>query len=311
MSPNHPDSVVHRAYAAYNDRDFEGVAELYAADAELENVATGDTYRGRAGYLQQVRSWAVGFPDSRIEITHLAEDAERATVEYVLRGTHTGALLSVRGHVPPTWTQVEQRFVDVLELSGGRIARVRSYFDAASLLRQMGLLPDSPLHGPDRRAALQLYATQTEAPAQQRNKAVVRHFIASVLNQHHAAAAADVCAPDLAWHGGPLGEIRSLGSYQRFLASFFSSFPDLRVDVEDLISEGERVAARLTLHATHGGEFQGIPATGRAVAGAGTSIFRLAEGRIVEEWWHQDLLSIMKQLDAMPALVRLSAAGER
>jgi steroid delta-isomerase-like uncharacterized protein len=310
MSPQDSINTVRSAYRAYNERDFDDIASLYAEELELENVATGDQLRGREGYLQHVRGWAAAFPDSRIEVVSVAEAGEGVTVEYVFRGTHTGTLIGTHGHIPPTWAQVEQRFCDVLELRDLRIHRVRSYFDTGSLFRQMGLFPNSPLHGPDRRASLDLYALDTDASPQQRNRAVVQRLIDTVINQHNPAAAAEVCLPNLSWHGGPMGELRDLASYQQLLASLFSSFHDLRVEVEDTVAEADRVAARLSLHGVHCGDFQGVPPTGRTVTGVGTSTFRIVNGKIAEEWWHHDLLGVMRQLDAMPAMVRFSSVGE-
>lgn len=300
---------VRSAYEAFNARDFEAAAEHYAPDLELLDVATTDSFRGRDGYLQHARAWAAAFPDGRLSIERIAGEGDAVTVEYVARGTHTGTLISSHGHIPPTWMQVEVPFCDVLELRDGQIAAVRSYFDAATLLRQLGLLPNSPIHPVDRRAPLELYALETDAPIQQRNKAVVQWFLQSVVNQHNAAAAAEFCVPNLAWHGGPLGELRDLGSFQQLLTSLFASFPDLQVEVEDTVAEGDRVSLRMTLRGTQRGDFQGVPPTGKAVTGTGSSTYRVVDGKIVEEWWQLDLFSVMKQLDVMPAMVRFSSAG--
>ena len=114
---------------------------------------------------------------------------------------------------------------------------------------------------------------------------------------------------NLAWHGGPLGELRDLGSFQQLLSSLFTSFPDLQVEVNDAVAEGDRVATRMTMRGTHRGDFQGVPPTGKSVTGTGASTYRVVDGKIVEEWWHLDLFSLMKQLDVMPAMVRFSPAG--
>src|SRR5690606_7093000 len=214
MSPESNIAAVRRAYEAFNARDFEAAADSYAEELELRNVATGDVYLGRDGYLQQARGWAAALPDARLEISRIAGAEEGVTIEYHIRGTHTGALISPHGHIPPTWMEVEVPFCDVLELRGGRIARVDSYFASATLLRQMGLLPNSPLHRVDRRAPLELYALETDAPVQQRNRAVVQWFLQAVVNQHNPAAAAEFCVPNLAWHGGPMGELRDLAGFQ-------------------------------------------------------------------------------------------------
>lgn len=309
MSRERNMELVRDAYEALNDRDFEAAAQLYAEDVELTQVATSERYQGRDGYLQHARGWTAALPDLRLEILHLDAGEDSVVVEYLLRGTHSGTLIGAHGHIPPTWMQVEVHFCDSLRVRDGAIARVHSYFDAATLLRQLGLLPNSPIHPVDRRAPLELYALETDAPVQQRNKAVVQWFLQTVVNQHDAAAAAEFCVSNLAWHGGPIGELRDLASFQQLLSSLFASFPDLQVEVKDSVAEGDRVAVRLSMIGTHRGDFQGIPPTGKVVTGTWSSTYRIVDGKIVEEWWYLDLFGMMKQLDVMPSIVRLSPNG--
>jgi steroid delta-isomerase-like uncharacterized protein len=287
-------------YEAYQARSFEQAAEAFAEDAEITNVATGDSYKGREGYLQFARAWSAAFPDLRVEVLRYHSTDSWALVEYAFRGTHTGALITSGGFVPPTWAQVDIRLCDTAQLRDGRIVRLQTYFDTASMLRQMGLFPNSPLHTADRRAPLELYATEVDAAAQQRNKAIVHRFLEEVLNQRNVGAAAAVCATDVLWHGGPMGEARDLPTFQDKLRSIFRSFPDLSVDVHDVIAESDRVAVRLTMRGTQLGYFQGIAPTGRKISSSAMNTYRIADTRIVEEWWQHDLLGLMKQLNSAP-----------
>jgi steroid delta-isomerase-like uncharacterized protein len=258
-------TVARNLYEAYATREFERAAEWVSEGAEMLVVPTGDRYRGREGYLQQARAWAAAFPDLKVEIHDASGAGERAVVEYTLRGTHTGALVSPGVFLPPTWAPVELRACDVLQFEDGKVARIASYFDAASMLRQLGLLPHSPLHGADRRAALGLYATPLDTSVEQRNKAIVQRFLEEVVNQKNPGAAAVICAPDLAWHGGAIGETRDLPSFQSALASVFASFPDLHLEIHDLTAEADRVAVRVTLRGTQLGSFQGVEPTGKRI----------------------------------------------
>lgn len=291
---------VRSIYEAYQARTFERAAECFAEEAEITNIATGDRYTGREGYLQFARGWAAAFPDLRVEVLRYHSSADWALVEYAFRGTHTGALITSNGFVPPTWAQVDFRLCDTVQLREGRVARLQTYFDTATMLRQMGLYPNSPLHSADRRAPLELYATEVDSASQQRNKAIVHRFLEEVLNQRNAGAAAAVCAPDVTWHGGPMGDAHDLLSFQNKLRSIFRSFPDLNVEVHDVIAENDRVAVRLTMRGTQLGHFQGVAPTGREISSSAMNTYRIADNRIVEEWWQHDLLGLMKQLDSAP-----------
>ena len=67
------------------------------------------------------------------------------------------------------------------------------------------------------------------------------------------------------------------------------------------MAAGDKVVARYTWRGTQRGEFFGVPATGKTVAVTGLSCYRCAGGKIVEEWWLEDLLGLMQQLGAIPA----------
>jgi predicted ester cyclase len=65
-------------------------------------------------------------------------------------------------------------------------------------------------------------------------------------------------------------------------------FPDLSITIKDVMAEGDRVAARVTMRGTHLGEFQGIAPTGKRVEVKAIDIFRISGGKIVEHWGHAD-----------------------
>jgi steroid delta-isomerase-like uncharacterized protein len=81
-----------------------------------------------------------------------------------------------------------------------------------------------------------------------------------------------------------------------------SAFPDLRLQVEDVIETGDKGVARVTATATHQGEFMGIPATGQQARMQLIDIMRFDDdGLVCEHWGVADMLSLMQQLGAVPA----------
>ena len=71
---------------------------------------------------------------------------------------------------------------------------------------------------------------------------------------------------------------------------------DIDFEVDDLIAEDDRVAARLTASATQTGEFQGLPPSGRRYTIGEIHMFRIADGKIVEHWHQYDKAGLMSQL---------------
>jgi predicted ester cyclase len=83
-------------------------------------------------------------------------------------------------------------------------------------------------------------------------------------------------------------------------ADFRRGFPDVVSTIEDLIAEGDKVVARWTSHATHRGEYMGIPPTGREVEFTGISVYRIERNRITESWTVEDELGLMRQIGTVP-----------
>jgi predicted ester cyclase len=84
---------------------------------------------------------------------------------------------------------------------------------------------------------------------------------------------------------------------------FLDAFSDIDIVIEDLIAEGDKVMARLSISATHSGPFAGRPATGEPISFGSFRIYQVVEGKIVETWAMQDRLGLMEQL----GLVQTSA----
>jgi predicted ester cyclase len=83
-------------------------------------------------------------------------------------------------------------------------------------------------------------------------------------------------------------------------ADFRRGFPDVRSTIEDLIVEGDMVAARWSSRATHLGEYAGVAPTGKEVEFMGISVYRIEGGRIAESWTEEDELGLMRQIGAVP-----------
>ena len=83
-------------------------------------------------------------------------------------------------------------------------------------------------------------------------------------------------------------------------ADFRQGFPDVVSTIEDLIAEGNKIVARWRSHATHQGEYMGIPPSGKEVEFTGISVYRIEAGKIAESWNVEDQLGLMQQIGAIP-----------
>jgi steroid delta-isomerase-like uncharacterized protein len=132
------------------------------------------------------------------------------------------------------------------------------------------------------------------------NKAVYRRFLELGFNTGNFAALNEVLAPDYVDHDAPPGIPPGPDGIARLLAPYRVAFPDVQMTVDAQIAEGDRVATRYTFRGTHQGELMGMPPTGRHVTMTGTTIARIADGKMVEAWVNYDLLGMLQQLGAIP-----------
>jgi predicted ester cyclase len=133
------------------------------------------------------------------------------------------------------------------------------------------------------------------------NKELVRRLLVDDISAGDAAVAAEIIHPEFVDHTNPPGMQRGLDGHNAIVALFKAAFPDMEWHINDMVAEGDRVVARTTMEATHGGDFFGIPPTGRRVRVDGIHILRIADGRIAEHWGNNDDLGLMRQLGVIPS----------
>lgn len=133
------------------------------------------------------------------------------------------------------------------------------------------------------------------------NKAIVRRY-----REAHSTNRLDqldaVVAANLVSHNHLPGLPQGLEASKQIHQGVVASFPDLTTTTEDLVAEDDRVVERWTSRGTHtGAPFFGAPTSGRPFTIPGISIYRIANGKIVEHWGSFDQLGVMQQLGLAPA----------
>lgn len=135
--------IARSLYDYWNERQFDKMAELMAAEGEIVLMGSGTRFRGPSGAIEFGQMWADGFPDGRATIENVVASGDHAVVQFTGRGTHTGALRTPAGEIPATGRSVTLDFCDVVEIRDGKIRLSQSYFDSASMLMQLGVTPEA------------------------------------------------------------------------------------------------------------------------------------------------------------------------
>lgn len=129
------------------------------------------------------------------------------------------------------------------------------------------------------------------------NKEIVRRFNKEFIENGSMLAFKDTIAPDFVNQTAPPGVPKGPEGVLYFFDEFLKpAFPDLKVEIYDLVAEGDKVATRKAFHATHKGTFLGVPPSNKKVVMHVIDIVRLRDGKFIEHWNVLDLQSVMMQI---------------
>jgi steroid delta-isomerase-like uncharacterized protein len=143
------------------------------------------------------------------------------------------------------------------------------------------------------------------------NKAIIRRFVEEIFTRGDKAAVDELVADDFVAHTWPSASGNAKQDLKGAIDRVGQGLADVAFTVDDLIAEGDRVAARLTSAATQVGEFMNLPPSDKRYSIEEIHWFRLRDGKVVEHWHQMDQMGLMRQLGAMPdrAAKEPAAAG--
>jgi steroid delta-isomerase-like uncharacterized protein len=142
LSPQALTNAAKALIEAYNERNWEKAKASITPDFVYDEVATRRKVTGADQTIEVWKGWAQAFPDSKgsFQGTHVADDGT-VVLEVTWTGTHQGPLQTPRGPIAPTGRRIEVRACAVVEVAGDRARAQRHYFDMATLLQQIGVMP--------------------------------------------------------------------------------------------------------------------------------------------------------------------------
>ena len=132
------------------------------------------------------------------------------------------------------------------------------------------------------------------------NQQIVKDMFERAINQRDETVFDELIAPSYVNYDMPMPEPGPAG-LRALMGGFFAAFPDMRIVIEQTLGEGDLVCTRGYFEGTHDGDFMGVPATGNKVNVKYTDVWRLEDGKAVENWVRLDMLGLMQQLGVVPA----------
>ena len=286
----------------WNNRNLDIVEELISADMQ-GHAPTGE-FTGYEGERQTILGTVEALPDLVVTIDEMIAEDNKVALLTTYQGTHTGTLM---GQIPPTGAEVTLTGGILFHFDKGKIVEAWSYLDMLGLMQQIGVTtparpapedyawkPSSPLTG--------------EAGDPEVNKTMVMRFVDEVWNEKDLEPIVELFHPESFGNNPPVSYMYAPymsdtrdEAFTQSVADYLAAIPDMVVTVHDIVAEGDKAMAHWTVNGTHDGELAGIPATGRTVTFSGHTMYRFADGQIVESWWAWDIMGLMQQITATDA----------
>jgi steroid delta-isomerase-like uncharacterized protein len=133
----------------------------------------------------------------------------------------------------------------------------------------------------------------------EQNKELVRRMFDRIV-RGDVQDVAQIFAPDWVNIDTALPPMKGIQGAKQLLTLFSTAFPGCRLDFIQLVGEGNEIAAHFSFSGTHKGAFLNVPPTGKSFNVTGTGIFRLKDGKLVENHVVFDALGLMQQLGVVP-----------
>ena len=289
------------------DREyFEEIWNKFNLDAESNYVASDIVVHeppipglpgGIAGPIQIVTTFKQAMPDLRVTIEDLFGEGHLVVDRWTAAGTHTGEPLF---GVAASGRPIQVSGIHEFRISSGRIAERWGVVDELGLGQQLGLAPGGSDGPPPAEPPTPPIAPVVLSPE---DRLLGHRSHSEWLVGGNPNAVYDLYANDAVIHSRyiPPDMTRGVEAFKGYASYLRGAFPDIEIDDEDNIAQGDRVGMRWTMRGTHDGDFWGMPGTGKRVEVTGMDIFRIADGRIQDAWIETDYMTLLRQIGMIPS----------
>jgi steroid delta-isomerase-like uncharacterized protein len=131
---------------------------------------------------------------------------------------------------------------------------------------------------------------------------LVMHRFTEFINTASEELAKELISPKAIFHvPGRPEPMQGPAGYLAIIGMMRGGFRDIQWTLEEMVAEGDKVAARFTMRGTHKGTFFGVPPTGKTIAVQAMNFYRLSDGQFVEERGQPDMLGLLQQIGAAPS----------
>ena len=135
--------------------------------------------------------------------------------------------------------------------------------------------------------------------ATEKSKGIMNRFV-EFINTANEKLATELISPDAIFYiPGSHEPMRGIAGYLAIIRMMRSGFPDIQWTLEEMVTEGDKIAARYTMRGTHQGAFFGVPPTGKTIQVQSMGFYKLSGNQFIEEHGLPDMLLLLQQIGAI------------
>ena len=135
-------TLAKKIYKFFDEGKVEELVNLFSENSIATHIPTNVVFKGRDGFRQATKIWKNAFSNSRCEIKNQIVTDEYIVTEFNGVGTNDGTLETSMGNIGPTGKRVSIPFVEILKIRNGKIENSKLYFDTATMMHQLEVIPE-------------------------------------------------------------------------------------------------------------------------------------------------------------------------
>lgn len=263
-----------------NRGNLKEAEKVFSPDYVYHPPGSPDLRGLEEGVRKPVSLMREGFPDIHFTVLDMIAEGDLVVHRWEATGTHLGEFMGI----PPTGKKVVMTGIVLSRIEEGKIIEDWAHSDRLGLLQQLGLIPpmgrtDFSWGGSE--------GARTSAPGDvEKNKAVYRREATELWVQGNLDIADELFSRDFVNHDPVWPKVIDRESFKEWAAEWLASSTDRKLTIENLVAEGDKVAALWTYSAKD--------TSGKEIVFTGIDICRFSGGKIVERWWSKDVLGAMQ-----------------
>lgn len=263
-----------------------GPGDLDVFDEIISPDFTGYGLQGLEAYKQMcVAGPFTALSERQYTIHSQIAKGDQVGTHFTVQAIQTGPL----NGIPPSNEKIQSDAMLVHRIVDGKIVSEQQFSDMLTILMQIGAVPSWI------ELAKQAQSSSASAEA---NKALVRRYVEELWNQHNTDLVDEIVAPGFVYHKG---HVTGRGGHRQWIAGVQNLWPDLEIEIQEMIAEGDKVAYWWTASPTTEWVLFGIPPESKPTKVSAINLIRIEDGMIAETWQEWNTFDVYQQLGGVSA----------